>query len=78
MKIFLTAFFQVGLVAINTYLITKLYWAGIFFVSFAISLLWAFNVSKVSVSTINSKLTYAFGAGCGSIVGLLILKLILK
>lgn len=78
MKIFLTSFFQVGLVAINTYLIMHLYWLGIFFVSFFISLLWAFNVSKVSISTINAKLTYALGAGCGSITGLMILKFILE
>lgn len=77
MKIFLTAFLQVGLVAINTLLITKLLWVGIFAVSFFISFLWAFNVSKVSVSTTQSKLTYAFGAGCGAITGLLLINLVI-
>jgi len=77
MKIFFTSFFQIGLVAINTYLITHLIWVGIFIVSFLISLLWAFNVSKISVSTISQKLIYAFGAGCGSIVGLFIIKILL-
>jgi hypothetical protein len=47
---------------------------GIFIASFLISLLWAFNVSRVAISTLNQKLTYAFGAGCGSVVGVLILK----
>lgn len=77
MKTFLTSFLQVGLVAINTFLITHLYWLGIFIVSSLISLLWAFNVSKIAISTINQKLIYALGAGCGAITGLLILKTIL-
>jgi hypothetical protein len=68
---------QVGCVAINTYFITQLNWIGIFVASFTISLLWAFNVSKISVSTTNQKLTYALGAGCGAIVGLVLVKIIL-
>lgn len=76
-KIFLTSFLQISLVAINTYLIQYLYWVGIFIVSFLISLLWAFNVSKISVSSLNEKLMYGFGAGCGAITGLFILKLFL-
>jgi hypothetical protein len=75
MKIFFTSFFQIGLVAINTYMITQLIWLGIFIVSFLISLLWCFNVSKISVSTRASKLIYATGAGTGAVTGLLILKL---
>lgn len=77
MKTFLTSFMQVGCVAINTYFITQLNWIGIFIASFTISLLWAFNVSKISVSTTNQKLTYALGAGCGAIVGLLLVKIVL-
>jgi len=77
MKIFLTSFFQIGLVAINTYFIGQLFWIGIFLASFGISLLWAFNVSKVAISTINQKLIYAFGAGCGAICGLVLIKIIL-
>jgi len=77
MKIFLQSFFQVGLVAINTLLISKGYYIGVFIVSFLISLLWAFNVSKVAISTLNQKLTYALGAGFGAITGLLIIKQII-
>ena len=77
MKIFLQSFFQVGLVAINTMLIAKGYILGVFLVSFLISLLWAFNVSKVAISTLNQKLTYALGAGFGAITGLLIIKQII-
>lgn len=77
MKIFLQSFFQIGLVAINTLLIAKGYYIGVFIVSFLISLLWAFNVSKVAISTLNQKLTYALGAGFGAITGLLIIKQII-
>lgn len=77
MKIFLQSFFQVGLVAINTMLIAKGYIVGVFIVSFLISLLWAFNVSKVAISTLNQKLTYALGAGIGAVCGLLIIKTII-
>lgn len=71
MKTFLTAYLQVGLVAINTLLISRGYILGVFIISFLISLLWAFNVSKIAISTLNQKLTYAFGAGCGAVSGLL-------
>jgi hypothetical protein len=74
-KIFFTSFLQIGLVAVNTYLITQLIWIGIFIVSFLISYLWAINVSKISVSTKQSKIVYALGAGCGAVSGLLILTL---
>lgn len=77
-KIFLTAFLQVGMVAVNTYLITHLYLLGIFIVSTLISLLWAYNVSKVAISRPIDKFIYAFGAGCGAITGLFILQIILK
>ena len=49
-KIFLTSFTQVGLVAINTLLIAKGYILGIFLASFTISMLWSYNVSKIALS----------------------------
>jgi hypothetical protein len=61
----------------NTYFISQLLWLGIFIVSFTISLLWAFNVSKVAVSTTKQKLIYALGGGCGAVCGLALLKLFL-
>lgn len=72
---FIQSFFQVGLVAVSTILITKGYLIGVFIVSFLISLLWAYNVSRVAISTMNQKITYSLGAGCGSVTGILILKL---
>lgn len=75
MKTFFTSFFQIGLVAINTYFISHLNWIGIFIASYGISFLWAFNVSKIALSDLNQKLIYALGAGCGAITGLFIIKL---
>jgi hypothetical protein len=75
MKTFFTSFFKIGLVAINTYFISNLNWIGIFIASYGISLLWAFNVSKIALSDLNQKLIYALGAGCGAITGLFIIKL---
>jgi hypothetical protein len=77
LKIFFTAFLQIALVAINTYLITHLIWIGIFFVSFFISMLWAYNVSKVALSHKVDKFIYALGAGCGAITGLIVLQFFL-
>jgi hypothetical protein len=75
MKLFFQSFLQVGLVALNTYLIAHNHVLSVFFVSFSISLLWAFNVSKVAISEMKHKLIYALGAGCGAVTSLLILKL---
>ena len=74
MKLFFQSFIQVGLVAINTWLISHGYIVSVFLVSFLISLIWAFNVAKVSISTTKEKIIYALGAGFGAITGLLILK----
>jgi hypothetical protein len=78
MKIFLQSFFQIGLVAINTVLISKGIYLAVFVVSFLISLLWAFNVSRVAISTFKQKITYACGAGCGAIIGLFVVSFFLK
>jgi len=77
MKIFLQSFFQIALVAINTLLISKQLFLGVFFASFAISLLWAFNVSKIALSTFKQKTIYALGAGCGAITGMYLINTIL-
>jgi hypothetical protein len=74
MKLFFQSFMQVGLVAANTLFISRLNFPAIFVCSFLISLLWAFNVSKVAISTTRSKLVYALGAGCGAVTGLSILN----
>lgn len=75
-KIFLTSFMQIGLVAINTILLAKGYVLGIFMASFSISLLWCYNVTKISVGSFKQKIVYSFGAGFGAITGYYFLKII--
>jgi len=72
MKTFFTSFFQIGLVAVNTLLISKQLYIGVFIVSFLISLLWTFNVSKIALSDLRQKIIYSTGAGCGALTGLFI------
>lgn len=78
MKIFFQSFFQIGLVAVNTLLIAKQIYLGVFICSFLISLLWAFNVSKIALSETKQKIIYASGAAFGSVTGLLLINLIFK
>jgi hypothetical protein len=76
MKIFFQSFFQIGLVSISTILITKHLYFGIFVVSFLITLLWTFNVSRIAVSTIKQKLIYSLGAGTGAVCGVLLTQIL--
>ena len=75
MKTFFQSFFQIGLVSISTILITKHLYIGIFFVSFLISLLWTFNVSRLAMSSMKQKLIYSLGAGVGALCGVLLTEL---
>jgi hypothetical protein len=77
MKTFFTSFFQIGLVAINTLLIAKQLFLWVFICSCLISLLWAFNVSKIALSDLRQKLIYSLGAGCGAITGMLLVKFLI-
>lgn len=73
-KTFLASFLQIGLVAINTFFVTKLNFHAVFIVSCCISLLWALNVSRVAISTFSQKIVYALGAGFGAVTGLFIIS----
>ena len=77
MKIFFQSFLQIGLVAVNTLLISKQLFIGVFICSSAISLLWAFNVSKIALSDLRQKLIYSLGAGTGAITGVVPSKMFL-
>lgn len=59
-------------------LISNGVFVGVFIVSFLISLLWAFNVSKIALSTMQQKMIYALGAGCGAVLGLLLISFLFK
>jgi len=77
MKLFLTGFLQVFFVACNTYFISKSFYIGVFICGLIISLIWSWNVKKIVFGTFNDRIVYAFGAAFGSLLGLIISKLIL-
>jgi hypothetical protein len=78
MKLFITGFVQVFFVAINTYFLSKEFYLGVFICAFIISLIWSWNVRKVAFGTFKDRLCYALGAGFGSLLGLIVSKIILK
>lgn len=78
MKLFITGFAQVFFVAINTFFISKVVYSGVFICGFIISFIWSFNVKKVAFGTMNDRLFYSFGAGIGSLTGLIISVILFK
>jgi high-affinity Fe2+/Pb2+ permease len=74
MKLFITGFTQVFLVAMNTYLISKamIIPVPVFVVGFLISFVWTFNVQKIAISNNAQRVVYSMGAASGAVSGLLI------
>ncbi|WP_155716793.1 hypothetical protein [Leptospira santarosai] len=70
--LFMTGFLQVFLVAINSYLISKEQYIPVFVIGGLISFVWTWNVQKIAFGTMRDRITYASGAGFGSIVGLFV------
>jgi hypothetical protein len=66
-----TGFLQVFFVAMNTYFISTKNLVGTFAAGLIISLIWSFNVKKIAFGTTKDRIIYAFGAGLGSLFGLL-------
>ena len=77
LKLFSTGFIQVFFVAVNTYFLSKSFFAGVFICGFLISFIWSWNVKKIAFGTLNYILSYACGAGFGSLIGLVISKFII-
>jgi hypothetical protein len=77
MKIFITSFTQVFLIAINTYLISQTLILGVMISTFLINLVWTYNVRKMSIGNFKERLLYSFGASIGALFGLLFIKLII-
>ena len=73
-KLFITGFFQVFLVTINTYFIFKEFYVGVFFGSLTISLIWSWNVKRIAFGSFKDRMYYSLGAGVGSILGLILSK----
>ena len=69
-SLFSTGFIQVYFVAVNTYFIANEMYLGVLIAAFMISLIWSFNVKKVAFGSTTDRVVYAFGATCGSLVGL--------
>jgi hypothetical protein len=76
-KLFITGFVQVFFVAVNTYFISKKFYGGVFFCGFIISIVWSWNVKKIAFGSFKDRMFYAFGAGVGSLIGLIVSALIL-
>lgn len=64
----LSGFSQVIFVAANTIFISKGVVVPMVLTSFAISLIWTFNVKRISIGDWNDRIYYSVGAcaGCGS------------
>ena len=71
-RTFAMSFFQVGLVAVNTKFIQINNLSGIFLTSCIVSLIWTMNVNKMTGASLKQKLSYALGAGVGSMVAVYI------
>jgi len=78
MKLFITAFIQVFLVAANTYFISKVFYVGIAIAGFGISFTWTFNVRRVAFGSITDRIIYSLGAMAGGLSGVFLSQLILK
>lgn len=76
LTLLLTGFIQVYFVAINTYLISKEMFTGVFICGFLISYIWAWNVKKVSIGCHADRIIYALGAACGAWTGLATSKIV--
>ena len=70
MLLFLTGFLQVFLVSLNTYQIAHRKWVGAVACGFAISYVWAWNVTKVAFGCNLDKIIYALGASVGTVAGI--------
>ena len=74
-KVFLTAYIQVCLIAIQTVFLARNALVGVAVAGFAISFVWTFNVRNVAFSGTTEKFIYSAGASMGGVSGLLITRL---
>ena len=70
MRLFTTGFIQVFFVSINTWLISRSVYLGVFLCGFTISFIWSWNVKKIAFGKLNDRLLYSMGAAAGSLGGL--------
>jgi hypothetical protein len=77
-QLFTTGFVQVYFVAINTCFLAKEMYLGVLIASFAISMIWSFNIKRLAFGSKTDRIIYALGATIGSIIGLFTSSLIIK
>ena len=77
MEIFSTGFVQVFFVALNTVMLARHIYAGVFIASFLVSLVWGYNVRRVVLGSNADRISYALGAATGATVGLWLAELLL-
>jgi hypothetical protein len=65
-KLFSTGVLQVFLVVTNTIIITKELVIPMLIVSYLISLIWSYNVTKVAFGTTSDRHIYSLGASFGA------------
>lgn len=78
MRLILTGFLQVFLVAVNTVLIAKSNYVAVTAVSFLISFVWSHNIKKVAFGGMPDRVAYSTGAAIGGVSGLWLGNLIGK
>ncbi len=74
--LFLQGLVYVGLQAANIAQIAKRHYVGAFLVGYLISWLWSLNVKGVAFRSGWGAVWYALGAGCGTITGMVLVRVI--
>lgn len=77
-SLFLTAYLQVLLVAVNTWQIANQKYVGAVIVGFLISLAWTFNVRRAAFATWQERIVYCTGAALGTISGLCLTQIVYR
>lgn len=65
-----TGFVQVFFVSVNTYMVARGLYVGVYAASFVISLVWSLNVRRVAFGDWWDRIAYATGAALGAVSGL--------
>lgn len=77
-KNFISGFLQMVLVPINTYLIIKDNYIGVFVCAFIMCSVWIYNVKNAVMNSLIEKIIYCFGASFGAIMGLVLYNNLFK
>lgn len=77
-QLFITGLLQVTFVAMNVIFISHKMIIPMLVTGFMISLVWTLNVKRIAFGGWTDRLTYSFGAMCGTGLGFLISNWIMK